>query len=91
MKETEKFIQYLKDHPEYRLYQAMRNFIQDTRDKKWNWLYVSDGKDIEDTFYWEEYQNINNLTCPKCGKTIDNKDLKHWKCVKCGANFKITL
>jgi len=52
-KETEKFIQYLKAHPEYRLYQAMRNFIQETRDPKWNWLCVSDGENTEDTFHWE--------------------------------------
>ena len=33
----------------------------------------------------------NNLVCPSCGKTITNKDLKHWKCSLCGADFKITL
>jgi len=36
-------------------------------------------------------KDINNLACPKCGKTINNKDLEHWKCVKCGADFKITF
>ena len=33
----------------------------------------------------------DNLRCPKCSKTITNADLKHWKCVKCGASFKIEL
>ena len=36
-------------------------------------------------------KDIQNLVCPKCGKTITNADLKHWKCVGCGTNFKITL
>ena len=36
-------------------------------------------------------KDINNLVCPKCGKVINDKDLKHWKCSLCGASFKITL
>jgi len=55
MKQQNKdFIKYLEDHPQYRLFQAMRNFIQETIDPKWNWLCVSDGKDTEDTFYWDK-------------------------------------
>jgi len=39
-----------------------------------------------------DYRNgdfVSNLLCPKCKKTITNLDLKHWKCVKCGAEFKV--
>ena len=50
----EEFIKYLKENPELRLYQAMRNFIQLTVDPKWNWLLVDDGQKTEDTFYWNE-------------------------------------
>ena len=30
-----------------------------------------------------------NLVCPKCGKIINNKDLKNLKCIKCDAKLKI--
>jgi len=50
---TKEFIAYLKEHPEYRLYQAMRNFIQLKVNAKWNWLCVSDGQQTEDTFHWQ--------------------------------------
>ncbi len=49
----EEFIKYLKEHPEYRLYQAMRNFIQLKVNAKWNWLNVSDGQTTEDTWHWQ--------------------------------------
>ena len=32
---------------------------------------------------------MENLKCPKCGKIITKEDLKHWKCTKCGASFKV--
>ena len=51
-KQNEQFIKYLEEHPDYRLFQAMRNFIQETVDPKWNWLCVSDGEKTEDTFHW---------------------------------------
>ena len=31
----------------------------------------------------------SNLQCPFCGKIIDDKDLKHWRCTKCKKSFKI--
>jgi acetyl-CoA carboxylase beta subunit len=31
------------------------------------------------------------LACPKCGHIINNKDLEHWRCVKCKKSFKVTL
>jgi len=34
---------------------------------------------------------ISNLLCPKCKKTITDLDLKHWKCIKCGAEFKVSF
>jgi len=33
----------------------------------------------------------SNLACPFCGHIITDKDLKHWKCIKCGKSFKITF
>jgi len=33
----------------------------------------------------------SNLSCPNCGKTITDKDLKDWKCTGCGKSFKITF
>jgi ribosomal protein L37AE/L43A len=36
-------------------------------------------------------KKLNNLCCPICDKTITDKDLKHWKCTKCGAQFKVKL
>ena len=32
---------------------------------------------------------VSNLLCPKCKKVITNLDLRHWKCIKCGAEFKV--
>ena len=36
-------------------------------------------------------KKISNLACPKCKKIITGADLKHWRCVKCGAKFKISF
>lgn len=54
----QEFIIYCNEHPKYRFFQALRNFIQETIDPKWNWLYVSDGKDTEDTFHWENKEPL---------------------------------
>ena len=47
------FTEYCREHPEQRFFQALRNWIQETHDPKWNWLLVSDGKETRDTFHWE--------------------------------------
>ena len=52
-KQLESFVKYCEDNPEYRFFQALRNWIQQTINVKWNWLFVSDGEDDADTFYWE--------------------------------------
>ena len=31
----------------------------------------------------------SNLVCPKCGKIITNKTLKHLKCEYCGVDLRI--
>jgi hypothetical protein len=49
----EKFVAYCNENPNQRFFQALRNFIQETINSKWNWLLVSDGKDTEDTFHWQ--------------------------------------
>ncbi len=48
----ESFTKYCEQYPEQRFFQALRNWIQDEIDGKWNWLCVSDGKNTEDTFHW---------------------------------------
>lgn len=53
-KSKDSFVKYLKGNPDQRLFQAMRNWIQININSKWNWLYISDGKDTEDTFYLEK-------------------------------------
>jgi hypothetical protein len=47
------FVKYCKDYPDQRFFQALRNWIQLNVSGKWNWLMVYDGKNYEDTFYWE--------------------------------------
>ena len=47
------FTIYCREHPEQRFFQALRNWIQENVDIKWNWLLVSDGKETRDTFHWE--------------------------------------
>ena len=37
----------------------------------------------------EDKENIFNVICPFCDKTITDKDLKHFKCTRCGAEFKV--
>ncbi len=51
-KQLESFTKYCKENPSQRFFQALRNWIQITINKKWNWLCVSDGEKTEDTFYW---------------------------------------
>ena len=34
---------------------------------------------------------VSNLLCPKCKKVITNLDLKHWKCSKCKAEFRVVF
>ena len=53
-KTLDKFVKYCEENPSYRFFQALRNYIQENINQKWNWLCVSDGKDTEDTFHWEE-------------------------------------
>lgn len=53
-KSKDSFVKYLKENPEYRLFQAMRNWIQENIDPRWNWLIISDGKESQDTFYLEQ-------------------------------------
>lgn len=52
-KQLDSFVKLCEEHPEYRFFQALRNWIQINIDSKWNWLCVSDGKYTKDTFYWE--------------------------------------
>lgn len=52
-KQLKSFTNYCKKYPEQRFFQALRNWIQEEKDPRWNWLCVSDGKETEDTFYWE--------------------------------------
>ncbi len=52
-KQLNDFIDYCKVNPEMRFFQALRNWIQETVDKKWNWLLVSSGSEEEDTFFWK--------------------------------------
>jgi len=33
----------------------------------------------------------SNLACPACGHIINNKDLEHFECIKCGASFNVTI
>lgn len=42
------FIEYCKDHPEQRFWQALRNWC------KWPFVCVADGTETLDTFYWEK-------------------------------------
>lgn len=48
----ESFYAYAKANPKQRMFQALRNWVQLNIDEKWNWLYVSDGKNSVDTFFW---------------------------------------
>ncbi len=41
-----------------------------------------------------EYRNgdfVSNVLCPKCKKVIASEDLKHWKCSKCKADFRVVF
>lgn len=49
----ESFTKYCEQHPEERFFQALRNWVQKTVDSRWNWIYVEDGEEKEDTFYWD--------------------------------------
>ena len=40
---------------------------------------------------YKDYKKESNLICPKCRHIITNKDLKDWKCIKCGSSFKISF
>ena len=40
----------------------------------------------------KEYKEGNvKLLCPNCNHIINNKDLKHWRCIKCGKSFSISF
>jgi len=65
-KAKEKLIEYINAYPDYRLFQAIRNFIQIYIDEKWNWLNVSNGTDTEDTFHW----------CENCNNRLEVKDIE---------------
>ena len=43
--------------------------------------------------WFENWANkkLGNVSCPICDKKITDKDLKHSKCTRCGAQFKVKL
>jgi len=56
---------------------------------------LKDNDSVDNFIKLPENEVVNklstNLACPYCNKPITDKDLKHFKCIKCKKSFKVNF